>query len=296
MLWFGQGKKNTKGTRRGSLVNTQRRHPILAKLLYWARRAGVVVGSVGLVLWAGAWLWLSGTAADWKNSAHNTFIEASVKQGYAVKNMMVEGRDYVDSDVLMALLNTEQGDPILSFHPEEARANIERLSWVEKVQVRRQLPDTIYITIEEKQPIALWKKAKDLKIVDSKGRIVHASNLDRFKDFLILTGQGAPKNAPALVSRLHAEKVISQRVETAQRISNRRWDIFLSNGIVVKLPETDIGLALRKLADAQKREGILDKDIKAIDLRQTDRMIVQTRPGAVEEYKASVKDASGKDI
>ena len=247
--------------------------------------------------WLGVWLTLSGTLEKWKKSTYDSFIETSVDHGLSIQNLMVDGREYVDAEVLMALLNTEQGDPILAFDPDEARRNIERLSWVEKAFVQRKLPDTVYINIREKVPVAIWKEKDALKVIDQNGTLIADRDLLRFKDFMIVSGANAPKHAPELVTRLQSEQALWPMIESAEWVGDRRWNVSLKNGVVLKLPEKDTSYAIRRLVDAQKSDSILDKDIKMIDLRQSDRMIVRTTPGAVEEYKARMQDeAAGKDI
>ena len=53
----------------------------------------------------------------------------------------------------------------------------------------------------------------------------------------------------------------------------------------MKLPEGQADQALGRLAEAQARDQLLDKKLTVIDLRQAERIIVQTAPGQVEDYK-----------
>lgn len=88
---------------------------------------------------------------------------------------------------------------------------------------------------------------------------------------------------------LDAEPDVAKRVEAASWIGDRRWDLKLSNGTVIKLPETDPALAVSRLAKAQKDDRLLDKRLKSIDIRNPDRIMVRTLPGAVQDYKATYK-------
>jgi cell division protein FtsQ len=71
-------------------------------------------------------------------------------------------------------------------------------------------------------------------------------------------------------------------VETATLVSGRRWDLTLKSGADVKLPEDEMGLALRKLAVSQEEEALLDKDVLVIDVRDEGRITVRTKPGAAQ--------------
>jgi cell division protein FtsQ len=63
--------------------------------------------------------------------------------------------------------------------------------------------------------------------------------------------------------------------------------LYLKNGVSVKLPEDDLGQAVRRLANAQGEAGLMDRKIQSIDLRDPLRIVVQTAPGAAEEYQAA---------
>jgi cell division protein FtsQ len=95
---------------------------------------------------------------------------------------------------------------------------------------------------------------------------------------------------------LEAEPEIKNLVEAATWVGDRRWDLTLKNEIIVRLPENEIGLALSRLAKAQEKDKILDKDLNLVDLRETDRITVRTRPGAVQEYQASFDSKAGDNI
>ncbi len=283
-----------KGTRKSAIRKRQarsnkRRKGALAVFVPWMKRFGVVLGVVVFVLWVGAWLWLSGSfvrAAHW---SQNQVIELAASAGFKVENILVEGRKYADADVLLALINIQKGDPLFSFDPAQARALIEQMEWVASVHVERRLPDTLYIGLEEREPLALWQRDKKLYLLDRAGKEIKTDRLHRFSDFVIVMGRDAPQNVAELMDYLSAEPLIRARSESAKYISGRRWNLTLKNGILIKLPESDMGLALSRLARAQEDEGLMDKDIIAIDLRDTLRMTIRTKPGAVQEYKSSLK-------
>lgn len=290
-------KKSLGGTRKSSLRNrtaNKRRKGFLAVALPWARRFGLVLGAVVFTVWAGAWLWLNGSverAGDW---GQDQMVEASASLGFRVENILVEGRVHSDPDIILAIVNTQKNDPLFSFDPREAKDSLERLSWVDTARVQRRWPDTIYIDLQERKPLALWQKDKQLFLLDHKGEVINTDRLHRFKDLVVVMGDGAPAHIGALVADLKAEEALHGRVKTAKWVSKRRWDITTKDNITVKLPEEDVTLSLRRLADAQAESALLDKDIMGIDLREHDRITVRTKPGSVQEYKASLK--SGNNI
>lgn len=282
------------GTTKSGVQRRRARNEKAARLGAFARRFGLVAGGAAFGLSLGAWLLLSGNAERGVNWSQQKIYELAGNAGFSVDDILVEGRLYSDPDVLRALINIERGDPIFAFDPKDAKEMIERISWVKEAHVERRLPGTIYIGLMEREPIALWQHKGKIRVIDSEGVTLSDRKIAPFRDLIILVGENAPEQAPALLSLLEAEPVLRDKVEAASWVSDRRWDLKLKNGITVKLPEKDMGFALRRLVQAQQEDFLLEKDLTAIDVRESDRIIVRTRPGGVEEYEAGF--ATKKDI
>ncbi len=224
---------------------------------------------------------------------------ASANAGYSVENILVEGRHFTDGETLKAIMGIEKHDPLFAYDLADIQIKIEKLSWVKTARVERRLPDTIYVHLEERVPMALWQRNKRLSLIDTEGKVVTDHKLERFKDLVIVVGEKAPEEATKFLQILDAEPEVLNRVEAITYVSNRRWNLKLKNGVTVKLPEDEMSLALRRLSVTQDKENIMDKDIEVIDVREHDRIIVQTKPGAVQEYQDSysqVNATSGGQI
>jgi cell division protein FtsQ len=280
------------GTTRQDIGRRRDRNRAASRLIEGLRRFGLVTGGVALFLGAAAWIVLSGAADRVAVGTRAKAWELSARAGFAVQDILVEGRINSDADVLRAILDLERGDPILAFNPSEAKDMIERISWVKEAHVERRLPGTIYIGIVERKPMALWQNKGKVRVVDEDGVTLTDALRHKFDNLPIIVGEDAPRYAHALLEILTAEPEIMKRVEAATRVSERRWDLKLRNGVTVRLPETDVGHALSRLAAAQAEDGLMDRDITLIDLRDGGRITVRTRPGAVEEYKKRQEEAA----
>mgnify|MGYP000845474281 FL=1 len=285
-----------RGTRRANI--NKRRKGKLAVILPWLKRFGILLGGAFFFLWLGAWLWMSGAITRAGDSLENAVIELAAAQGFKVENILVEGRVHADADTLKAIINIERGDPMFAFDPARAKAMIEKMNWVKAARVERRWPDTLYIGLTERVPLALWQRNNALSLIDETGTVITAENLGRFRDLIIVMGDEAPARARDLLSNLQATPQVFPHVASAKWMGERRWDLILKNSVTVKLPEQDYALALKRLEQAQIESGLLDKPLEAIDLRDPARMIVRTKPGQTEEYKAGLKQsaASGNDI
>ena len=293
MSWFSRNSSSRrKGTSRSRIV--KKRSNSAERILFFLKRFGFSVAVLVFVGWLGAWFFLSGTSTRLSDWAHNKALSFTADKGFEVADIYLEGRHYTDVDAIKAILNIEKGDPIFMFKPEPAQEMLENLSWVKSAKVERQLPDAVYVEIKERVPMAIWQRNKRFSLIDTEGIVLTDRKLERFKDFIIVVGDDVPKCAPPFFKLLRAEPEIYKKIEAAKSVSGRRWDLVLKSGAVVKLPEEEVELAMRRLATMQEDENIMDKNIKAIDVRELSRITVRTKPGAVREYKANFKNQSAR--
>ncbi len=273
------------GTSRSSIM--KRRAGQKAQIVYWVKRTGIALGTLGVVTYAGFYLWASGWVQGTTVRMQKSFYTAAAERGFKVKNLVIDGRVNLDRTAIKHAIAVEKGSPIFAADLGGIEQSLEQISWVGDALVERRLPDTLYIKIRERAPIALWQRQGKLAVVDAQGVVLSDKNLDQFRDLPIIVGDEAPQRAPDLVAMIQAEPDLKTRLESAKWIGGRRWDLFLKNGVAVRLPEDDQGQAIARLSKAQKEGAIMDRQIEAIDLRDPVRIVVQTKPGAVESYEAS---------
>ncbi len=273
------------GTRRTTIMN--RRAGQHAQLKYWAKRVGLAVAVTGTIIGGFAYASSSGYFEQMLGRMARSFHAQMVDSGLKVQNVVVEGRQNANIQALKYIVDIQKGQSIFEPDIDAIKDKLEHVTWVKSAVVERHFPDMIAIRLEERHPMALWQHQGKLSIIDSEGEILSDGNLGRFKHLMILVGDDAPKQAKDLVSMIMVEPDLRSRVESAKWIGGRRWDLYLKNGVSVKLPEDDLGQAVRRLASAQGEAKLMDRKIQSIDLRDPLRIVVQTEPGAVEEYQAS---------
>ncbi|MQP67119.1 FtsQ-type POTRA domain-containing protein [Niveispirillum sp. SYP-B3756] len=250
-----------------------------------AMRIGRTAAPLLLLAAVGAWAWASGQAAMLTSTVTDRFMHASVDAGLSVGEVFVQGRKRTAKTDMLAALGVQRGSPILAFDPHAARLALEQIPWVAEARVERRLPDTIFIAIKERKPMALWQHDRQLRLVDADGVVLTDEDLSRWPNLPMLVGADAPARGPELLRRLAAEPTIGERVEAAILVAGRRWDLKLKNGVDVRLPEHEVPEALHQLALIQQTNQILDKDVVAIDLRMPDRLAIQTSAMAADQRR-----------
>lgn len=283
------------GTRRSTF--NKRRHGVMAFIMPWFKRFGIFVLAVMALISLGGWLVWSGAAGRLGVWAEQKALAITADMGFRVRNIMVEGRVHTNPDLLLGIVNVQKEDPLFSFDPVAAQDLIEKLAWVKAVHIERRMPDTLYILITEHTPVALYQHQGSLSLIDEEGAFIVQDDLSTFKDLILVIGEDAAPKAPAFFELLKAEQNLYARTKAVRWIGGRRWDIEFDNGIIAKLPEQDVSLALRRLAEAQNADNLLEKNIVQIDVREPERLIVRAAPGAIEALeKKDAQPGVDKDI
>jgi cell division protein FtsQ len=218
-------------------------------------------------------------SADWQR-VEAWLIDASANVGLKVADIRVEGRETTDRRTIFAALGAGLGTPILRVDPVRARQQLEALPWVRSAAIERRLPDTLIVRLVERKPLALWQHNGKLDLIDRTGSVIPVTRLDRFAKLPMVVGEDAAGHAAELLAMLATEPDLAARVTAAIRVAGRRWNLQIDNAIDVLLPAEQTAAAWDELARIERSSAILKRDVRAIDLRLPDRLVVRVAPSA----------------
>ena len=100
---------------------------------------------------------------------------------------------------------------------------------------------------------------------------------DKAKGMLRLAGPGAGKQAKALESLLAAAPALAPKVEAAEWVGNRRWNLTFDTGQLLALPEGEVeaATALVKFARLDGKNRLLGGKVIAFDMRTPPRLYMR---------------------
>jgi cell division protein FtsQ len=254
------------------------------------RRRPLLIGTAGvfalILLGGGWWLERSGAVARATDALHTRIADAAARAGLAVESVEVEGRHRAGRAAILSALGVHRGTPMLAVDPATAKARLEALPWVRSAAVERRLPDTLYVRLVERRPLAFWQRNGKLALVDREGEVIPTERLDGFGPLIVLVGDDAPGLGAQLVDMLASEPALAPHVTAAVRVGGRRWNLRLDSGIDVALPEEQPAEAWHRLAALDRKDRLLERNIEEVDLRLPDRLVVRV---AAEPPKAPSK-------
>jgi len=260
---------------------------------WWRRRLALTAW--GLLVLAGLaaggwWSWQQHWPQKLAGEMRAAAVAASVDLGFTVEEVFVVGRRETSRASLLEALAVSRGAAILDFDIQTARERLLALPWVQNASIERLLPDTVVVQITERQPLALWQHHGDFSLIDEDGAVILRRNLEPFSDLLVVVGEDAPPHAADLIRTLGTQPELMPLVQAAVRVGGRRWNLRIAGGIDVRLPEEDPSGAWEKLAEYQRLHGLLRKDVKVLDLRLPDRLIVRRIARPENQDTASGRD------
>jgi len=254
-------------------------HPVFA--------ASVLIFIAGGISCASWWFWHSDWLSQTVKRAKSSFILSTAKQGFVVREILVEGRIETSRQDLLEALRLKNGSPILAFNTGTARIRVEALPWVQKVVIERQLPDVVHLFLSERRPLALWQRNGIFSLIDINGDLIPLRDLSAYSKLIVIIGKDAPTKAANLFKVLAMEPQLASRVTAAVRVGGRRWNLHLNGQTEILLPEKDADAAWAHLANLYKKHDELFNNLKTIDLRLADRMAI--RQGDKSVVKKGVK-------
>jgi cell division protein FtsQ len=195
--------------------------------------------------------------------------------GFAADDIRITGLVHQEPETLLSAIGVMPGGSLVGFDAVRARALLENLDWVAQATVMRKYPNRLDIVVTERQPFAIWQRDGAHYVIDQTGTAMSTLDPKRMSSLLLVTGEGAHLAVAGLVNNLEAVPQVRKHVLAAARVGERRWTLYLDNGITIALPEAGSGKALATLAKLDQAQGLLGKGIKGIDLRLPGEMIVE---------------------
>ncbi len=230
-------------------------------------------------------LWLSGTFSYFYANLQEDFFAYTQKQGIALKIEMIEGAFRTSTEDINKCLGALKGDSLFKIDPWIIKEQLEKLPWVHSALVERRFPETLYIRLSEKYPLARWQHQKKIDLIDERGSIISlpknkeaSSSLPfEFTSLPLFVGEGAEKKGPIFLKILEKYPLLLSRMTAATLVNERRWNVYLDKSLEIKLPEEQIDQALKVLSSLNNQGILSNVLLKGVDLRYLPKIIVRPR-------------------
>ncbi|HWB50282.1 MAG TPA: cell division protein FtsQ/DivIB [Stellaceae bacterium] len=272
----------------------------LRRVALWGAPLALAAGLAGGAVLSGALPARTageGQSQGQSQGAAASLLELTGRLGLVVTDIQVDGRSTTDRETILAALDAHYGTPILAVNPSRAKQQLEALPWVRSAAIERRLPGTLYVRLVERRPLAVWQHDGKQELIDRDGTVIPVTDLSRFAKLPTVVGDDHARHGAAqLLDLLANEPTLAPRVTAAVLVGDRRWNVRIDHLIDVMLPEDDMAGAWAKLAQLERSNRILQRDVETIDLRLPDRLVMRVNDAASKEAPSAKKPhAPGKN-
>jgi cell division protein FtsQ len=237
--------------------------------------AAGVLGVLGLVV-----LFTGGRAEALGNAVSGFVDDRFVDAGFGLEKVHVEGASPVALAAIKAKLKLYRGQPLVGMDLNDVRKRVESVGWVRDAKVLRLLPDTLVIAVNERQALAVWQHANRAAVIDAQGQVIREADPMRFTDLPLVVGEGANGAAGQILPLLRQRPRLMDRLDALVRVDDRRWDLRLKDGSLIKLPASGEDSALIQLDQLEQKDRLLELGFAQIDLRDPEMIAVRPRGAA----------------
>lgn len=207
-----------------------------------------------------------------------------------IGHMQVRGHERLATGEVLALVEGLRGENILAVDLEEWQRKLLSSPWVERATIRRVLPSTVEISVEERNPMGIARIGLAMYLVDERGVIIDEYGPAYADiDLPIIDGLAAsPQDGGSIVDIARAEfaaralAALSARPEILKQVSqldvsNLHDAVVILDGdaALLHVGETDFVARLQQYLDMAPtlRERVAAIDY--VDLRFDERMYVR---------------------
>ena len=154
----------------------------------------------------------------------------------SVRQVNVEGVVYADPDLISSLVDSIDGEPILTVDLDAAKGKLLAIPWVRQARVSMHLPASVTIEVVERSPIAFFRSVDGFnRVIDRDGRVLDVIEGDP-TDYTPIIGTG-----PNLSAGQNTEQPF---LGAAELINALPADLQTRLLTVTVSPEGEVSLAL----------------------------------------------------
>ena len=196
---------------------------------------------------------------------------------YQLVNLNINGTIKIEKKNLEKNLEYYLNSSIFLLPLDKISKNIKENNWIKSIKLSTNYKDTLFINIEEYEPIGFYHFNNKFFFFDHSGKIIdQVFNILNEDDLIIFSGQ---------LSNIHAKKIIKIldnfdfkkkfKINKITYVNKRRWDIYINDKIKLMLsenkPEDSIKNFLIIKENLSKTEF---NNIEFIDLRNIDKTVI----------------------
>jgi cell division protein FtsQ len=225
--------------------------------------------------------------SDTRNAAANAV-------GFRIVSVAISGRKQLTQDEVLAIGGVTGRSSLLFLDAATVRDKLKANPWIAEATVLKLYPGQLQIDITERTAFARWQEDGRQAVIADDGAVLEPYVARRFMALPLVVGKGAETSARDFLTLLSKYPAVQSQIRAAILVGERRWNLRLTNGLDIRLPENDIGNALAMLTKLDSEDRLFSRDIVSVDMRLPDRLTVRLSEDAAKAREELFKDKKTK--
>tara|TARA_B100001093_G_C26784733_1_gene996133 strand:- start:707 stop:1366 length:660 start_codon:yes stop_codon:yes gene_type:complete len=203
-------------------------------------------------------------------TTYNPKLNSISKFNLNIKKIIIQNNSIVSSEEIKKKLDFLNNTNLFLLNTKDISKNITEISFIESFTLKKVYPSTIKINIVEKKPIAIIHEKKIVNYISDKGELIKFRHLDMYKDLPTIFGNHT--TFYSLYKDLQNLEFPIEEISSFFYFESGRWDLLMYNNKVIKLPNKDYVLSIKKFMDLKNNTNIQKYQI--FDFRIKDQLIL----------------------
>ena len=187
-----------------------------------------------------------------------------------ISNIKIIGLGKENNKSLSSKIETLNLGSIFFIKKKKIQEIIESNSLVEKYDIFKTYPSSLYINIQKTQFLARIKNDGQIFLIGSNGKFSHNTFYDEPLPFIF--GNPRIKDFLKFKMIIDKSKINYNDIKNLYYFPSNRWDMELKNDVLIKLPEKKFNKSLELISKFLNNKEY--KDIKLVDMRINNQIIV----------------------
>ncbi len=204
---------------------------------------------------------------------------------FPITQVNVEGQfKQVSAEEIRATVMPAVGSGFFKLDVDVVQQTLNRLAWVDKVAVRKEWPDTLFVRVKEQQALARWNKNG---FVNKRGDSFYPVNLITDKQLPWLSG---PEGTEAKVTEQYVMiktllRDVDVRLTSLTYSARGSWQLELNGEQKIMLGRENLAQRIQRLASlyGELRQSQPSANLVAMDFRYDTGIAVQWQKSAQSE-------------
>jgi len=195
------------------------------------------------------------------------------KNFFLIKKIIINNTQLVKKSVIQERLNVMYKKNIFLIKRKYIQESLQKIDFLEKIEVKKKYPDTIIVSVIETKPIAIIYKNQKKYFLDTSSNLIPFSEIKDIKNLPNVFGEGSQKHLVNFVKKLEKNNFPINKIKSFSYFPIGRWDLQFENNKIIKFPYNLSDILIVKISKLLNDEDF--KNYNIIDLRVDGKIIVE---------------------